>query len=154
MSYMLSRAVLDAFYKAYATREADKIAPFIHDDVEWTISGPVDYLPFCGTHSGKAAVMDMIENKVKAVLRTFSFVPESIVIDGDRVAMLSRQSARRTKDGATISYRVANVMRFKDDKVIENFSLIDSFDAVEQVLGQPLAAANDARAGNGEFVTV
>jgi len=68
--------------------------------------------------------------------------------------MLSRQSARRTKDGATISYRVANVMRFKDDKVIENFSLIDSYDAVEQVLGQPLAAGNGARAGNGEFVTV
>ena len=154
MSYSVSRAVVDAFYKAYATREGAKIAPFIHDDVEWTISGPVDYLPFCGTHNGKANVMDMIEHKVKAVLRTFSFVPESIVIDGDRVAMLSRQSARRTKDGVTISYRVANVMRFKDDKVIENFSLIDSFDAVEQVLGQPLAAANDARAGNGEFVTV
>jgi ketosteroid isomerase-like protein len=152
MTYVLSRAVVDAFYKAYATRDIDKIAPFIHDDIEWTISGPVDYLPFCGTHSGKASVLDLIENKVKAVLRTFSFVPESIVVDGDRVAMLSRQSAKRTKDGCTISYRVANIMRFCDDKVIENFSLIDSYDAVEQVLGRPLSVPQ--RAGDGELVAV
>ncbi len=152
MTYVLSRAVVDAFYKAYATRDIDEIAPFIHDDIEWTISGPVDYLPFCGVHSGKASVLDLIENKVKAVLRTFSFVPESIVVDGDRVAMLSRQSAKRTKDGCTISYRVANIMRFCDDKVIENFSLIDSYDAVEQVLGRPLSVPQ--RAGDGELVAV
>ena len=97
-------------------------------------------------------MLDLIENKVKAVLRTFSFVPEAIVIDGDQVAMLSRQSAKRARDGATISYRVANVMRFRDDKVIENFSLIDSYDAVEQVCGQPLVAANGHNAENGELV--
>ena len=154
MSYSVSRAVVDAFYKAYATRDADKIAPFIHDDVEWTISGPVDYLPFCGIHRGKANVLDLIEHKVKAVLRTFSFVPESIVIDGDQVAMLSRQSAKRTGDGCTISYRVANIMRFRDDKVIVNFSLIDSYDAVEQVFGQQLVAPGAPRAGNGDFVAV
>lgn len=152
MTYVLSRAVVDAFYKAYATRDIDNIAPFIHDDIEWTISGPVDYLPFCGTHSGKASVLDLIENKVKAVLRTFGFVPEFIVVDGDRVAMLSRQSAKRTSDGCTISYRVANIMRFCDDKVIENFSLIDSYDAVEQVLGRPLSVPQRVR--DGELVAV
>ena len=154
MTYVLSRAVVDDFYKAYATRDISKIAPFIHDDIEWTISGPVDYLPFCGTHSGKASVLDLIENKVKAVLRTFSFVPEAVLVDGDQVAMLSRQSARRTRDGATISYRVANVMRFRDDKVIENFSLIDSYDAVEQVCGQQLAVGDGMRVGDGRFVAV
>jgi hypothetical protein len=29
-------------------------------------------------------------------------------------------------------------LRFRDGKVIENLSLLDSFDAVEQVLGHPL----------------
>jgi len=154
MSYSVSRALVDAFYKAYATREADKVAPYIHDDVEWTISGPVDFLPFCGTHRGKANVLDLIEHQVKAVLRTFSFVPDEVVVDGDQVAMLSRQSAKRTKDGCTVSYRVANIMRFCDDKVIENLSLIDSFDAVEQVLGQQLTLPCDARPDDGALVTV
>jgi len=154
MNKPVSRNVVDAFYKAYAARDADKVAPFIHDDVEWTISGPVDFLPFCGTHRGKANILDLIRHGVPRVLRTYSFVPETIVIDGDQVAMLSRQSARRTADGRAICYRVANIMRFRDDKVIENFSLIDSYDVVEQVLGQQLMVAGGAGAGNGGLVAV
>ncbi len=149
MTEPLSRSVVDAFYQAYATRDAGKIAPFIHDEVEWTISGPVDFLPFCGTHRGKAAVLDLIERKVKAVMRTVRFLPESIVVDGEPGAMLRRQAAARPSDGRIISYRVANIMRFRDGQVIENFSLIDTFDAVEQVLGQPLVSA-ERRAGVSE----
>jgi ketosteroid isomerase-like protein len=141
--------VVEDFYKAYATRDAAKVAPFLHDDVKWTISGPVDFLPFCGTHRGKADVLDMIENKVKAVVQTVSFVPESIVVDGDQVAMLSRQAGKRTKDGCIVRYRVANIMRFCDGKVIENLSLLDSFDAVEQVIGQQLSGRAPAPVREG-----
>lgn len=34
-------------------------------------------------------------------------------------------------------------MRFRDDKVVENVSLIDLFDAGEQVIGRPLAVHED-----------
>jgi ketosteroid isomerase-like protein len=140
MANPVPRSVVDAFYKVYAARDSEKVAAFLHDDVEWTISGPVDYLRFCGTHRGKAAVVDLIKRQVPQVLRVFSFVPESILVDGDRVAMLNRQSAKRSEDGRVIIFRVANFMRFLDGKLTENLSLIDSFDAVEQVLGYPLAA--------------
>jgi ketosteroid isomerase-like protein len=140
MTQPISRARVAAFYRAYASRDVEKIAPFIDDDVTWTISGPVDYLRFCGTHHGKAAVLDLIHRQVPAVLRVFSFVADSIVVDGDQVATLSRQSSKRAADGRVISYRVANFMRFRDGKLVENVSLLDSFDAVEQVLGYPLAA--------------
>ena len=138
MSNAVPRAVVEAFYAAYATRDVVKIAPFLADDVQWTISGPVDYLGFCGTHRGKAAVLDLIGRQVPAVLRTFSFVPDSIVVDGEHVATLSRQSSKRTVDGRAISYRVANFLRFRDGQLVENLSLLDSFDVVEQVLGHPL----------------
>lgn len=143
MTQPVARAIVDAFYKVYAARDIEKIGEFLHDDVEWTISGPVDYLRFCGTHRGKAAVLDLIKCQVPAVLRVFRFEPDSIVVDGDRAAMLSRQSSKRAIDGQVISYRVANFMRFRGGKVVENLSLLDSFDAVEQVLGHPL----DLRAG-------
>ena len=154
MNYSVPRSLAEAFYQAYAARDAGKIAEYLHDDVEWTISGPVDYLPFCGTHRGKANVVDLIRRRVPTVLRTFSFVAEVILVDGDQVAMLSRQSSRRTADGQVISFRVANHLRFRDDKVIENLSLIDSFDAVEQVLGQQLAVGGGVQAGNDRFVAV
>src|SRR6185437_13438209 len=119
MAYTVPRSVVDSFCKVYAARDVEKIAAFLDDNVEWTISGPVDVLRFCGTHRGKAAVLDLIKRQVPEVLRTFSFVPETIMADGDRVAMLHRQSARRTDDGRVISYRVANFLRFHDGKVVE-----------------------------------
>jgi ketosteroid isomerase-like protein len=143
MTNSVPRSVVDAFYKAYAKRDPKEVAQYLDDDVEWTVSGPIDVLSFCGTHRGKRNVLDLIERLVPEVMRVFSFVPESILIDGDQVAMLNRQSARRADDGRVISFRVANFLRFRDGKVIENLSLIDSFDAVEQVLGHPLATAEE-----------
>jgi len=143
MDYEVPRSVIEAFYKVYATRDADRIAHYLDDEIEWTISGPVDYLAFCGTHRGKAVVVDLIKRQIPLVLRTYSFVPESILVDGDRAAMLSRQLSRRTADDRAISYRVANFMRFRDGKLVNNLSLIDSFDAVEQVLGHSLVHEPD-----------
>jgi ketosteroid isomerase-like protein len=154
MTDSVPRFVVEAFYKVYAARNVDKIAGFLADDVEWTISGPVDLLPFCGTFRGKTDVLDLIRRQVPDVMRVFSFVPDSILVDGDRVAMLSRQSAKRTSDGRVISYRVANFMRFRDGKVVENLSLLDSFDAVEQVLGHPLAAHESLLPARGNMIAV
>ncbi len=53
MAYKVPRSLVEDFYAVYATRDADKIAHWLHDDIEWTISGPIDYLAFCGTHRGK-----------------------------------------------------------------------------------------------------
>jgi ketosteroid isomerase-like protein len=154
MADTVSRSVVDAFCKAYAARDVDRIADFLHDDVEWTINGPVDYLRFCGTHRGKAAVLDLIKRQVPEVLRTFSFVPETVMVEGNQLAMLHRQSARRTDDSRVISYRVANFIRFHDGKVIKNLSLLDSFDVVEQVLGQPLAGQRVAMASGDNVVAL
>ena len=153
-TYNVPRAVVDAFYEAYAARDVDKVAPFLHPDIEWTVSGPIDVLPFCGTFRGKPAVLDLIGTLVPKVLRVFSFVPESMLVDGDQLAMLNRQSGRRSADGRVISFRVANFMRFKDDKVIANLSLIDSFDAVEQVLGHPLSVHVSPAIDSGDVVAL
>lgn len=148
------RPVVEAFFEAYAARDCAKTAAFLHDDVVWTISGPVDVLPFCGTHRGKADVLDLIGRQVPAVLKVFGFVPDHILIDGDQVAMLCRLSARRATDNRVISYRVANFFRFRDGKVIENLSLLDSFDAVEQVLGHPLPVHDDCPALAADMTAV
>ena len=150
----VSRSVVEAFFKVYALRDADSVAHFLDDEVEWTISGPIEYLAFCGTHRGKQAVVDLIKTRVPQVLRVHSFVPESILVDGDRVASLSRQSSRRAVDGRAISFRVANFMRFRNNKLVQNVSLIDTFDAVEQVLGRPLSGHASDPAPQGDLIAV
>jgi ketosteroid isomerase-like protein len=148
------RATVEAFFEAYAARDTEKVAPFLHEDIAWTVSGPIDLLPFCGTHRGKPAVLDLIGRQVPSVLKVFSFVQEATLIDGNEVAALSRQSARLADGGRVISYRVANFFRFRDGKVIENLSLLDSFDAVEQVLGHPLPVHDECPPLAGEMVAI
>ena len=154
MTGAVPRSVVEAYYKAYAARDAEAVASFLDDDVAWTISGPVDLLPFCGTRRGKAAVLDLIQRLVPEVFTIFSFAPEAMLIDGDRVATLNRLTATDTADGHIISYRLAHFTRFRDGKVIDNVSLLDSFDAVEQVLGHPLAAHAQYERPTGDLVAL
>ena len=106
MTDAVPRAVVEAFYEAYAARDIDRVVPFIDDDVQWTISGPVDVLPFCGTRRGKAALLDLLRRVVPEVFAIYRFVIDTMVIDGDRVATFNRLSARMGDDGRVISYRL------------------------------------------------
>lgn len=140
---------LEAFYRAYAGHDAAGVAPFLADDVEWTISGPVDLLPFCGTRRGKPAVLDLIGNRVIEVFRVSSFVRDQTLIDGERVATLNRLTAHG-RDGRVISYRLAHFLQFRDGLIVENIALIDSFDAVEQVVGHALTVSEAPPIAGGD----
>ena len=153
MTQPISRAVVEAFYEAFAARDHDRAAAFLADDVEWTISGPVDVLKFCGTRRGKAAVLDLMARGMSQVFDIVKFESSVILVDGDRSATLNRLWAQHHDDGRMISYRVAHFSRFRDGKIVENLSLLDSFDAVEQVLGHPLATSEQAPAA-GDLIAV
>jgi len=130
MTEPVSRDTVEAFYRAYGARDIIHTAAYIADDVEWAISGPIDVLPFCGVYHGKAAVLDMMQRVVPRVFDIVKFEPSAMLIDRDRVATLNRLWAKHKGGGRILSYRLAHFMRFRDDKVVENLSLLDSFDAV------------------------
>jgi ketosteroid isomerase-like protein len=153
MTQPVSRAVVEAFYEAYGARDLDCVAEFLADDVAWTVSGPVDVLWFCGTHRGKAAVLDMLGRRTRQLFEVIKSDLYTLLIDGDQVSALTRLTARRQDDGHTISYRLAHFMRFRDGKIVESLSLLDSFDAVEQVLGHPLATHEQGPAA-GDLIAV
>jgi ketosteroid isomerase-like protein len=148
------RAVVEGFYKALAICDMQALASYLDDSVVWTISGPIDILQFCGQHSGKTVVLKLLDRDIPLLLEKRRLNPESMVIDGDRVAVLGKLTARRRDVGHAISYRIAQFFRFRDEKVVEYVSLIDSFDAVEQVLGQPLVRQPCRRAADNDFISV
>jgi ketosteroid isomerase-like protein len=154
MSSAVPRALVEAFYEAYAARDIDKVGEFLADDVTWTISGPVDLLRFCGTRHGKAAALDMVGRQISEVYQVLSFVPDAILVEGKWAATVNRLSARLNAGDRTVSYRLAHFVRFRDGKIVEMRAIIDSYDAVEQVLGRQLATPVAAQAGNGQLVAV
>ena len=139
------RPVVQAFYTAFASRDPDRIRPFVHEEAEWMIVGPIDVLPFCGQRSGKAAVMELYENVVPSVIQVTGFDIETLLVDGERAASLSRVTAVQRETGRTISYRCSHFVRFESEQVIELRSVIDSFDAAEQMIGHPIDVATTPR---------
>jgi len=134
----VSRSTVQAFYEAYVSVDAERVEPFLDDDVDWMISGPVDVLAFCGQHRGKAAVLKLFDRVFPRVFEEAGFEPQSLLVDGDRAALLFVLTGVAREHKRKVSYRVAHFMRFRDDKIVEFRSLIDSFDAAEQVLGHAL----------------
>jgi ketosteroid isomerase-like protein len=132
----VSRSTVQAFYEAYVSLDSTRIEAFLDDDVDWMISGPVDVLAFCGQHRGKAAVTELFDRRFP--LKNTGFEPQALLVDGDRAALLFVLSGVAGEHKRKISYRVAHFMRFRDDRVIEFRSIIDSFDAAEQVLGHAI----------------
>lgn len=138
VEHVVDPAVIEAYFRAFASRDPAAFGGYLHDDVVWTISGPIDVIPYCGTHRGKAAVIDVMARRARNVLNDVKVVREKFLVDGNCCAALTRLTGRLAADGRTVSYRVANFFRFQDGKVIENTSLMDSFDAAEQLLGHAI----------------
>ena len=134
-------------------RDMDTLATFLDDDVVWTISGPVDILPFCGQRVGKDGVMKLLTQDSPAFLSDRRFVAKTMLVDGDNAAVLGRLTATKREDGHAISYRIAHFIQFHEEKVVDYVSIIDSFDAVEQMLGYNLDAYDGYRV-EGDIVTV
>jgi ketosteroid isomerase-like protein len=150
----VARAVVDGFYRALADRDMDTLATYLDGDVVWTISGPVDILPFCGQRVGKDAVMKLLMQDSPTFLADRRFVPDTMLVDGNNAAVLAKLTATKREDGHAISYRIAHFIKFHEEKVVEYVSIIDSFDAVEQMLGYNLDAHDDGYRVEGDVVAV
>ncbi len=154
MNGPVARAVVEAFYAALSNREMEKLAGYLDEDVVWAIGGPVDILPFCGQRVGKALVMQLLARDSPALLTGRRFTPSTMLVDGDRAAVLGRLTAIKRDGGNAISYRIAQFIRFRDDKVVEYRSIIDSFDAAEQMLGHSLEVSGGDAIGPSNRVAI
>jgi ketosteroid isomerase-like protein len=145
MTKPVSRTVVEGFYKALASSDFSALEPYLDDDVVWTISGSVDVLPFCGPRRGKELVLKLLGRDIPLLLEKRRLVPNAMLVDGDRAAVFGKLTATRRDLGHAISYRIAQFIRFEHEQVVEYVSIIDSFDAVEQVLGHQIVLTNGAR---------
>ena len=134
----VSRQRVRDFYEARMLLDPDAIAQFLHDDVEWTVAGPVDLFPFCGQHHGKGAVMDAMVRVAPSVFKVTKLNLDELLVDGDRAAAFNRLAAIQSGTGRTITYQRAEFFQFRDDKILIYRSVLDSFDAAEQMLGHAI----------------
>ena len=128
------------FYAALNTRDPSRIAPYLTDDVDWFIFAPVEIFPLAGHRRGRDAVLERFRELPRS-MEVRKYEHEAVLVDGDTAATLNRLSYVQVSTGRTITYRVAQFLRFRSDKVCEFRAIIDSLDATEQYLGRDLIAS-------------
>ncbi|MGV3634645.1 MAG: nuclear transport factor 2 family protein [Pseudorhodoplanes sp.] len=129
------RGFARAFCDALAAREPERIASSIHEDIDWTVFGPVELFPFFGHCKGKAAVIAKL-GRMSEVLELRGCDTERFLADGTNAASMMRLTARDVRTGRTLSLRLALFAQFSDDKLTALRVVFDTFDVVEQALGR------------------
>lgn len=145
MVQTLTREYVEDFYRARLSRDPKRIEPFLDDNVDWLIAGPIELLQFCGQRHGKAEVLDTIVRLMPSIMHVAKVELESLLIDRDRAATFSRLTGIQSGTGRIISYHQAQFLLFRNNKIVEYRCIIDSFDAAEQMMGHPIEVAEQPR---------
>ena len=145
MAWTLTHDYVQSFRRARMSREAEQIEPFLDDDVDWLLTGPVELLNFCGQRRGKADVLDCLVRVQPSVMKVLKVDVAALLIDRDRAASFSRLNGIQLSTGRTISYNQAQFLKFRDGKIIEYRGIIDSFNAAEQMIGHPIEPPEQLR---------
>jgi len=130
----VSLKTVQGFYEAFASRDPARIDPYIADDVQWHMAGPVDVFRFAGLRRGKAEVLNYFR-LVPEVFAVRRFEPEEFVIDGNCASVFSKVVAVQKDTGRVIAYRVAHFVVFRDGQVVSMQGITDTFDVAEQIVG-------------------
>jgi ketosteroid isomerase-like protein len=133
----LTHSRVEEFLTALATRDPDRIDPFLDENVDWLVIGPVEVFPYCGQRVGKAAVRAAHEQMMTG-LETVKVVRDYVVVENDQAAVLTRLTLVHKPMGRQLNVRLSHFMRFRDGTVIDYCAIIDSLGVVEQVLGHTL----------------
>jgi hypothetical protein len=139
MVQALTREYIEEFYRARLSRDPARIEPFIDDQIDWLINGPIELLPHCGQRLGKAEVIETVTRIMPSIMHVTRLDLKTLLIDGNRAATFNRLTGVLIANSRVISYNQAQFMTFRAGKVVEYRAIIDSFDAAEQMIGHPIA---------------
>ena len=123
---------------AYAEGRIDDVLRDFDDAVVMTSYAPVDIFPFLGRKQGKAAVADTMK-AAHAAFEYLSYQPIFMVTEQEDAAVIVLTRLRQRTTGRIIQLFVADFIRFQNGRIIELRQFMDSFDAVQQVLGREIS---------------
>ena len=126
-----------ALHRAINDRQFEELQTLIDEDVDWAIYGPIDMFPFLGARRGKEAVLEVVR-QIAENFRVHRFDRETVMLGVDSAASMLRYSLTSLESNKPISLRVAHFAQFRHGRLRSIRVLLDTFDLVEQALGQPI----------------
>jgi ketosteroid isomerase-like protein len=129
------KARLYEFYEAASAGNLDAFADMLDEDIDFTTNAPAEVFSYLGRRRGRAEVKEMLR-AVHNEFESMTFLPLSLVIEGEAASALVSVQGTQRATGASIQFFAAHFIRFRDGLVVEYRSVIDTFEAAKQVFGR------------------
>ena len=124
---------LDAFY-AGDTEAALACCDEGYDSIT---HAPIELFPHLGHKHGKDWIVEAIRTQQKRY-SSRNYEIKSLAVDDAKVATMQYLSLRKRNDGRVVHLEVAEFFTLRGGRILEHRSFFDSFDLVQQLLGQDL----------------
>ncbi len=124
-------------YSSYEHGSLDFVAHAFADDAVFITLAPTDVFPYLGERRGKKAIRKSID-EIAELFETITYKPVFMVTDEDSGAAIVLARFRQRATDRTIRLFVAHFFQFRRGEIVELREFMDSFDAVEQVLGREI----------------
>ena len=123
---------LDAYYSGDAAAAA-----CCDDDFDSITYAPIELFPHLGHKQGREWVAEMIRTQKKRY-SSRKYEIKFMAVDGDKVATIQQISLRKRNDKRVVLLTVGEFFTLRGGLILVHRSFFDSFDLVQQVLGQDL----------------
>ncbi len=134
------RARIYDLYTAYRLGRIDFVLNSYDDEAELISYAPINVFPYLGRQRGKAAIAATMK-KVHADFEILSYQPIFMVVENDNAGTIVMARLRQRSTDRIIQLLVAHFIRLRDGRIVEIREFMDSFDAVQQVLGHEIDTA-------------
>lgn len=99
------------------------------------VHAPIDVFSFAGPRHGKTEVIATVA-EIARQYELKRYLPEVVIADGDRAATISNVAFVQRATGRTLTFRLADFLRFENALLIDFREFSDTFDVAQQALGR------------------
>jgi uncharacterized protein len=131
-------------YASYCDGRIDDVLTAFDDQILMTSYAPVDVFPYLGRQQGKTAVAATMR-AAHSAFEYLSYAPVFMVTENDSAAAIVLARLRQRTTNRIIQLFVADFFRLENGRIVELREFMDSFDAVQQVLGHEIALSKERR---------
>lgn len=124
---------------AYTQGERAFIVDMLHERIDWRMHISPEALPVPTHVIGRWHVIEAWR-KIDAELELLKNEILTLVIEGDRAAVIYDRTLRQRKTGRTIRLKVAAFHRYENNQLIESHEFGDGLELLEQTIGRSIDA--------------
>jgi ketosteroid isomerase-like protein len=133
----LNRQRVLKFLDAYYSGDAATATACCDEELDSITYAPIELFPHLGHKHGRAWVAEAIKTQQKRYSDR-KYELKFIAVDGDKVATLEFASLRKRNDDRVVHLEIAEFFTLRAGRILMHRSFFDSFDFVQQLLGQDL----------------